>query len=97
VQSPAEIRVNVPADAQVFINDQPTTSTGNEREYVARGLRDGETYQYRLRVEFADDGKQVVEKKRLLVQAGDVVELDFRNNLPANKQSARPTQLTALH
>ena len=48
IETSAAIRVSLPADAQVFVNDRPTTSTGAERSYVSRGLEGGRTYAYQL-------------------------------------------------
>ena len=44
----ASIRVTVPEDASVYVNDALTTSTGTDRQFVSRGLRRGLNYSYRL-------------------------------------------------
>ncbi len=77
VETEAAIRVTLPTDAVVFVNDRPTTSTGAERTYVSRGLTGGRTYAYQLRVEFTLDGEKVVENKLVRLHAGDAVELSF--------------------
>jgi hypothetical protein len=33
------LSVKVPADAKVFVNDRPTMSTGEQREFVSRNLQ----------------------------------------------------------
>jgi uncharacterized protein (TIGR03000 family) len=90
----ATIRMTVPADARVFVDGRETASTGVERRFAARDLRDGHAYAYRLRVEFDRDGEKVVENRLVPVKAGDAVELEFGDSLqPANSQAAT-TQLT---
>ena len=38
VRTSALLSVKVPTDAKVFVNDQSTTSTGSDREYISRDL-----------------------------------------------------------
>jgi uncharacterized protein (TIGR03000 family) len=91
----AAIRVTLPTDAVVFVNDRPTTSTGGERSYVSRGLVGGRTYAYALRVEFNRDGEKVVENKTVRLKAGESIDLSFGDGeqIAANAES---TDLT-LH
>lgn len=43
------LTVHVPADAQVYINGDPTRSTGSRREYVSFGLEPGKLYRYEIK------------------------------------------------
>jgi uncharacterized protein (TIGR03000 family) len=92
----ASIRVKVPADALVFVNDRPTTSTGEDRNYVSRGLATGRTYAYKLRIEYAVDGEPIVENKLVRLQAGDAVELSFGQGQQLASEEPAETDLT-LH
>jgi len=47
----ALLSLDVPEDAEVFINGRQTTSTGTQRQYVSRGLESGRHYEYLVRVE----------------------------------------------
>ena len=72
------IKVRLPDNAKVFVNDSPTTSTGSERSYVSLGLREGMTYSYMIRVKYEDaGGEAVVENKLVKLNAGEVVSLEF--------------------
>lgn len=74
----ATIKVTVPEDAQVVVNDSKTTSTGTERSYVSRGLQAGKSYTYNFQVTYAGaDGKSVTEDRVVKLRAGDVVPLSF--------------------
>jgi uncharacterized protein (TIGR03000 family) len=73
------ITVSLPPEAKVFVNDQATTSTGSSRNYVSRDLEAGVVYDYKLRVEFEQDGKKVVENKLLKLRAGDNLDVNFGN------------------
>lgn len=43
------LTVHVPADAEVYINGDPTRSTGSRREYVSFGLLPGKLYRYEVK------------------------------------------------
>lgn len=73
----ATVEVTLPADAQVFVNDNPTTSTGTSRSYVSNGLKQGQTYRYNFRVEYEQDGKTVVKEESVNLTAGDKLALSF--------------------
>jgi uncharacterized protein (TIGR03000 family) len=71
------LRVEVPADAKVFVNDKLTTSTGTHRQYVSNGLKAGQNYSYDVRVEYTVDGKPVTENKQITLTAGSDELLSF--------------------
>ena len=85
VVSTGTLRVSVPEDAQVFVNDAATTSTGENRRYVSRGLEQGRTYSYTVRAEFQRDGETVTETKSATLTAGSEASLVFAST------SAQPT------
>jgi uncharacterized protein (TIGR03000 family) len=71
------LTVNVPADAKVFVNGQPTTSTGERREYKSNNLKATETYAYRVRAEFVRDGQPVSEEQEVQLSPGQVGSFAF--------------------
>ncbi len=73
----ASIKVSVPDDAQVFVNNASTTSTGTERSFRSRGLRSGLSYSYNIRVKFERNGNMVEENKIVKLTAGDEISLSF--------------------
>ena len=80
------LTVNVPADAKVFINDRPTTSTGEYRQYFSTGLQLAIVYPYRVRAEFMRDGKPVSEERAFRIAGGQTASLNF--NGPPGAQMA---------
>ncbi|QEG36712.1 TIGR03000 domain-containing protein [Bythopirellula goksoeyrii] len=73
----ATVEVTLPADAKVFVNDNPTTSTGSSRSYVSNGLKRGQAYRYDFRVEYEQDGETVVKEESINLTAGDKLALSF--------------------
>jgi len=85
----AMILVNVPADAKVFVNGLATTSQGEQRSFVSRGLSSGYRYTYEVRVQAKRDGQVVEQVKTVQLRAGENADLAF--DLP---KGAMETSLT---
>jgi len=65
------------ADAEVFINDTATSSTGTERQFESPALDPGQSYHYTIRAQWMDNGKRVEQKREVPVKAGQTVTVDF--------------------
>ena len=87
--SNSSIKVTLPENAKVYVNDALTTSTGTERSYLSRGLRRGMTYSYEIRVEYEQDGQTVSEDQLVKLSAGETVSLSFGQ---AESQADEPVQ-----
>lgn len=94
----AYLVVSVPAEAKVFVNDRPTTSTGAERQYVSHGLEQGMHYEYTVRAEMVRDGKTVSETKTVQLTAGNNSSLafSFNNTAPEHTASAPSSVKTSV-
>ncbi len=86
------LTVNVPGNAKVFVNGNPTTSTGAVRQFVSRGLESGKSYKFDIRAEVEGaDGKLLTEEKTIAVEAGEREQLQFAF---ADSSSAIETAVT---
>ncbi|MEY4177021.1 MAG: hypothetical protein RLY70_595 [Planctomycetota bacterium] len=85
----AMILVNVPADAKVFVNGMATTSQGEQRSFVSRGLSSGYRYTYEVKVQAKRDGQVVEQVKTVQLRSGENADLAF--DLP---KGAMETSLT---
>lgn len=83
----ARVTVEVPADAKLFLNDQPTRSTSTLRSYLTPALQAGETYFYVVRVEMQIDGQAVTQTKRVLLHPGEEVRTRFSPDGPLTVQA----------
>ncbi|MCO6045318.1 TIGR03000 domain-containing protein [Aeoliella sp. ICT_H6.2] len=83
------LRVNVPADAVVYVNGKETTSTGTERQYISHGLESGRDYSYDVRVEYTVDGKTVSEERHVTLTSGSEELLAFA--APAQAEAVATT------
>lgn len=71
------LRVEVPADAVVYVNGKLTTSKGTHRQYASYDLEAGRSYSYEVRVEYQANGKTVTESKTVTLTAGSDELLAF--------------------
>jgi uncharacterized protein (TIGR03000 family) len=67
----------VPANARVWIEGTPTTSTGSLRRYVSPALTPGVDYRYTVRVEWTEDGKTVTRTETVPVHAGQTADFSI--------------------
>ncbi|MCA9207181.1 MAG: TIGR03000 domain-containing protein, partial [Planctomycetales bacterium] len=86
----ATLTVNVPSAAKIYVNGRPTTSEGDFRRYVSRGLSTGYDYTYEVRAEVERDGKKLEETKVVTLRGGQALHLDFA----LTSESAPVTSLT---
>jgi uncharacterized protein (TIGR03000 family) len=79
----ASITVRLPANAQLWMNDQPTTPTGPERQFVTpAGLEAGKPYYFALKAQWEENGQTVTREHTLEFKAGDTATVDFNQNPP---------------
>ena len=72
------LTVNLPENAKVFVNGNPTTTTGSKRHFVSRDLKPNETYRFEVKaVVTNEDGSEVVQNKTVVVASGNGEELNF--------------------
>ena len=71
------LNVSVPEDAIVYVNDRKTTSTGETRQFVSRGLETGKSYRFEVRAELNDNGKIVSDTQTIVVTAGSQENVRF--------------------
>jgi uncharacterized protein (TIGR03000 family) len=89
--SRAKLIVELPADAKLFVDDRPMKTPSAVRTFSTPELDPGQVYYYELRAEVVRDGKPVVESKRVLVRAGEVVRARFEE-MPAAEPAVSTAQ-----
>jgi uncharacterized protein (TIGR03000 family) len=73
--APATIVVDLPAEARLSIDGDPTTSTGGQRVFVSPELNPGRDYHYTLKAEIVRDGKPVAVAQEVAVRAGEETQV----------------------
>ncbi|TMQ33274.1 MAG: TIGR03000 domain-containing protein [Planctomycetota bacterium] len=77
-QKPATIRVYVPANAQIVFDGYKTGQTGVLRRFQSPPLPLGQKFTYDMKATWKANGKEVVQEKKLYVQAGQETTVDLR-------------------
>jgi uncharacterized protein (TIGR03000 family) len=77
-QKPATIRVYVPANAQIVFDGYKTVQTGVLRRFQSPPLPVGQKFTYDMKATWKANGKEVVQEKKLYVQAGQETTVDLR-------------------
>ena len=76
----AYVRVQLPAEAQLFINDTATESTDSARNFYSPPLKAGKDYTYSFRAEMMRDGKKLQATKDVVVQAGKELDINLNDS-----------------
>jgi uncharacterized protein (TIGR03000 family) len=82
------VSIRVPADARVWVDGEPTTSTGPVRQFESPPLPYGGEYNYEVRARWGDSGHEVTQTRQVEVTPGAHVEVDFPSP-PASAEKAR--------
>ena len=69
--------VKVPADAKVYIDGNLMASKSSRRVFQTPALLPGEKYYYEVKVEVVRDGKEFVQNRRVILNAGQSVTTEF--------------------
>jgi uncharacterized protein (TIGR03000 family) len=73
----ANVLVELPADARLFVDGQAMKSTSARRSFITPPLEQGQAYYYDLRAEAVRDGQTVRISRRVVVRPGQSVNLSF--------------------
>ena len=90
----AQIHVNVPADAEVWIEGQATKQAGTKRWFVSPELTKGQQFEYKVRARWNEEGRPVEQTQQLTVKAGDHLNVTFPT--PGKKEVLVPPKLFPL-
>jgi uncharacterized protein (TIGR03000 family) len=76
-ETSARLIIAVPADATVFIDERPTTTTASQRTFATPALERGFRYYYTVRAEVVRNGALFTSTQRVSFGAGDQVRVNF--------------------
>jgi uncharacterized protein (TIGR03000 family) len=71
------LRMHVPTEARVWIEDVATSTSGADRSFVSPALTPGREYVYHVRVVWEEKGKTVERNREFTVHAGDRIDLNI--------------------
>lgn len=74
---PARVSVTLPADAKLFVENQPCPLKGTTRAFSTPSLTAGTQYEYELRIEIGSGGTSYGATRKCLLKAGETVAVHF--------------------
>jgi uncharacterized protein (TIGR03000 family) len=74
---PATVTVIAPADAVVLFDGQQTSQTGAHRVFTTPALVKGQSYHYMVEARFMQNGKSVLQTRRVQVYSGGETTVTF--------------------
>ena len=77
--APARVTVQLPSDARLKIDETVCPLTSETRTFDTPPLEPGKAYYYILTAEVTRGSEPVVEKQRVIVEAGKAVTVEFKN------------------
>jgi uncharacterized protein (TIGR03000 family) len=75
---PALLNINMPANAEISFNDIKARPGGPMRQFVSPPLTPGYDYSYDVKATWTDQGKTVTRIWHVVLHAGDVINVSFR-------------------
>ena len=73
----AKVLIDVPAQAKLYIDDQPMSNKTGLRTFVTPPLQRGQSYFYDVKIVLTVDGQEKVQTQRVILRAGEVVAANF--------------------
>jgi uncharacterized protein (TIGR03000 family) len=90
----ASLRVILPApDAKVWVEGQETRQRGTDRVFISPPLERGKSYNYTVKAQWNQDGRQVERQKTVPVQAGRQAVANFRQGGDMDRRMRTGTRL----
>ena len=86
----ALLTVAVPhQDAKVTVNGHETSSEGEVRQFMSRGLKKGYVYTYVVKVQYDAAGEAKTEEKSIKLRSGDAERVVFEKTAAPRKPTSR--------
>lgn len=85
----AMLTVKVPFEATVTVNDHETESDGEVRQFMSRGLKDGYSYTYVVKVVYDVEGETQTDSKSVVLRPGDIEQVEFETPESAASDSVQ--------
>ena len=86
----ALLKVQVPLDAEIWLEGQQMRSTGRLRHYRSPPLNPAKGYAYEVRARWTFDGKPVEDVRHVAIRAGGISLVDFTHLDPLVPRPSQP-------
>jgi len=88
--SQVALDIRVPSSsAEVFVNGEKITATGTMKRFTSDNLTAGQTYEYKVKGKWTENGKEVIRERTVKVMPGQATTVDLTRT-PRNAPSTPP-------
>ncbi len=77
--------IRVPSSAEVTVNGEKMTATGATRQFTSTALTTGQSYEYKVKATWTEDGKKMTKEKTVQAQPGQRTTVDLIKPVDATK------------
>jgi uncharacterized protein (TIGR03000 family) len=89
------LNIRVPSSADVTVNGEKLTTTGTTRTFTSSALTGGQTYEYKVKATWTEDGKQMSKEKTVSAMPGQRTTVDLTKSaegkkMPPQGETIRP-------
>jgi uncharacterized protein (TIGR03000 family) len=92
VSSRATVTVHLPADAKLYVDGKVVDLTSSTRTFSTPDIEKGREYFYDLKAEWTRDGKVVSDSQRVVLQAGKVSNVEFKESTTTSNKEVTPVK-----
>jgi uncharacterized protein (TIGR03000 family) len=85
----AKLLIKLPANAKLFIDDMPVKTALGVQLLDTPALEPDKVYFYTVRIEVMRDSQPLSETRRILIRAGQVARLEFKEPEPEASRTVR--------
>jgi uncharacterized protein (TIGR03000 family) len=76
--SQVALDIRVPnSSAEVFVNGEKITATGTMKRFTSDNLTAGQTYEYKVKGKWTENGKEVIRERTVKVMPGQATTVDL--------------------
>jgi uncharacterized protein (TIGR03000 family) len=90
--SQVALDIRVPSSAEVFVSGEKISGTGTMRTFTSDNLTAGQTYEYKVKGKWTENGKEVVHERTVKATPGQRTMVDLTRSTQPSPGKARPPQ-----
>jgi len=88
--SQVALDIRVPGSAEVFVSGEKISGTGTMRTFTSDNLTAGQTYEYKVKGKWTENGKEVVRERTVKAMPGQRTTVDLTRSVETRPGTSRP-------
>jgi uncharacterized protein (TIGR03000 family) len=88
--SQVALEIRVPSSAEVFVAGEKISGTGTMRTFTSDNLTAGQTYEYKVKGKWTENGKEVVRERTVKAVPGQRTMVDLTRSAESRPGTSKP-------